>query len=116
MRTVLLILARVERRGVDRAKRYSSARHLLDDLFGGLAEGRGVVVLSCFNDASLASRRPSIASSTSDPVSLWEVASACGISGRRPRDPELDAADLCVHDLTLLGNLEPAPDGRWTSS
>jgi hypothetical protein len=45
-------------------------------------------------------------------MSVWEVASSCGmhlIVGLA--DPELDAADLCVYDLTLLGNLEPAPDG-----
>src|SRR6266511_5779347 len=43
MRTVLLVLALVVRRGV---KRCSSAPHLLDDLFGGLApdEGLGIVV------------------------------------------------------------------------
>jgi len=46
MRTVLLVLALVVRRGVDLVKRCSSAPHLLDDLFGGLApdEGLGIVV------------------------------------------------------------------------
>jgi hypothetical protein len=46
MRTVLLLLALVVRRGVDLVKRCSSAPRLLDDLFGGLApdEGLGIVV------------------------------------------------------------------------
>jgi hypothetical protein len=46
MLTVLLVLALVVRRGVELVKRWSSAPHLLGDLFGGLApdEGLGIVV------------------------------------------------------------------------
>jgi transcriptional regulator with XRE-family HTH domain len=43
---------------------------------------------------------------------LIKVASACGMQlvvGLA--DPELDPGDLCLHDLTLLGILRPAPDG-----
>ena len=43
---------------------------------------------------------------------LLKVASSCGMElviGLA--DPELDPADLCLHDLTLLGILRPAPDG-----
>lgn len=31
-------------------------------------------------------------------------------SGRRARHPDLDVADLCMHDLTLLGILRPSSD------
>jgi transcriptional regulator with XRE-family HTH domain len=43
---------------------------------------------------------------------LLKIASSCGmhlVVGLA--DPEIDAADLCMHDLTLLGILRPAPDG-----
>ena len=43
---------------------------------------------------------------------LLKVASSCGmhlVVGLA--DPELDPGDLCLHDLTLLGILKPAPDG-----
>ena len=43
---------------------------------------------------------------------LLRIASACGmhlVVGLA--DSELDLADLCMHDLTLLGIPRPAPDG-----
>lgn len=43
---------------------------------------------------------------------LVKVASSCGMQlvvGLA--DPEVDPGDLCLHDLTLLGILRPAPDG-----
>ena len=42
---------------------------------------------------------------------LLKIASACGmhlVVGLA--DPELDVADLCMHDLTLLGILRPSSD------
>jgi transcriptional regulator with XRE-family HTH domain len=87
--------------------------------------GLGYLVLTLRELSGLSRSRLAARSRTSQPAiarlesgrhvpsvnTLLKIASACGIHlvvGLA--DPERDVADLCMHDLTLLGILRPASD------
>lgn len=92
----------------------------------GHSIGLSYVVLTLRELAGLSQNRLARRSRTSQPAiarlesgrqvpsvnTLIRLASACGmhlVVGLA--DPDVDVADLCMHDLTLLGVLRPAPDG-----
>jgi transcriptional regulator with XRE-family HTH domain len=92
----------------------------------GHSVGLGYVVLTLRELAGLSQSKIAERARTTQPAiarlesgrqvptvnTLLRIASACGLQlvvGLA--DPELDPADLCMHDLTLLGILRPAPDG-----
>lgn len=91
----------------------------------GHSVGLGYVVLTLRELSGLSQSRLAARASTSQPAiarlesgrhvpsvnTLLKIASACGmhlIVGLA--DPKLDVADLCMHDLTLLGILRPSSD------
>jgi transcriptional regulator with XRE-family HTH domain len=91
----------------------------------GHSIGLGYVVLTLRELSGLFQSRLAARADTSQPAiarlesgrqvpsvnTLLRIASACGmhlVVGLA--DPELDVADLCMHDLTLLGILRPASD------
>jgi len=91
----------------------------------GHSIGLGYVVLTLRELSGLSQSRLAARASTSQPAiarlesgrhvpsvnTLLRIASACGmhlVVGLA--DPDLDVADLCMHDLTLLGILRPSSD------
>ncbi len=91
----------------------------------GHSIGLGYLVLTLRELSGLSQARLAARSRTSQPAiarlesgrqvpsvnTLLKIASACGmhlVVGLA--DPKLDVADLCMHDLTLLGILRPAAD------
>jgi transcriptional regulator with XRE-family HTH domain len=91
----------------------------------GHSIGLGYLVLTLRELSGLSQSRLAARAGTSQPAiarlesgthvpsvnTLLKIASACGmhlVVGLA--DPELDVADLCMHDLSLLGILRPAPD------
>jgi transcriptional regulator with XRE-family HTH domain len=92
----------------------------------GHSIGLGYLVLTLRELAGLSQANIAARAQTSQPAiarlesgrqvptvnTLLRIASACGLQlvvGLA--DPEIDPADLCLHDLTLLGIIKPAPDG-----
>ena len=91
----------------------------------GHSIGLGYLVLTLRELSGLSQSRLAARAGTSQPAitrlesgrhvpsvnTLLRIASACGmhlVVGLA--DPELDVADLCMHDLTLLGILRPSSD------
>jgi transcriptional regulator with XRE-family HTH domain len=92
----------------------------------GHSIGLGYLVLTLRELSGLSQTRIARRAGTSQPAiarlesgrqiptvsTLLKLTTACGmhlVLGLA--DPDLDATDVCMHDLTFLGVVQPAPDG-----